>query len=364
LLLSITTHSEPHPAADLDMIEVGNKPDFACGDTTDGGAALARCRSHFTQWTIMKAPLILGNDIPQMDAATHDVLTNADAIAVNQDPLGIQAQRVNVTVPPPAAASAAPAGEAVAVLARCDAARPTQTWTLAAGSGGLGLRIVDAAGRTLCLVGSRPGEEGGWAARECGGAAAATTVATPLSVGPAEAAAGGARALRVAADGAALTFNNAPTASGPLPGTRYVLAGPGADTSAAPPALLWHLGVAGLAGPVRAAGAGPVFVNDMAGGVAAADLAEGWCLDVAAEGTLEVWAGPLTGGRWALSLFNRAGAPADIAATWPMFNVSAGASFAVRDVWAAADRGTFTGGYTARAVPQQSVVYLLLTPAA
>jgi hypothetical protein len=30
-------------------------------------AALARCQVHFTMWTIMKAPLLLGNDIRQMD---------------------------------------------------------------------------------------------------------------------------------------------------------------------------------------------------------------------------------------------------------------------------------------------------------
>lgn len=36
---------------DLDMIEVGNGPDFKC---EENDAALARCRAHFTMWTIMK----------------------------------------------------------------------------------------------------------------------------------------------------------------------------------------------------------------------------------------------------------------------------------------------------------------------
>lgn len=37
---------------DLDMIEVGNAPDFKCDENA---AALERCRAHFTMWTIMKA---------------------------------------------------------------------------------------------------------------------------------------------------------------------------------------------------------------------------------------------------------------------------------------------------------------------
>jgi len=37
----------------------------------------------------MKSPLILGNDIPNMSNATLSVLSNREAISVNQDPLGI-----------------------------------------------------------------------------------------------------------------------------------------------------------------------------------------------------------------------------------------------------------------------------------
>merc|ERR1719238_1892565 len=76
---------------DLDMIEVGNGPDFKCEESA---AALERCRAHFTMWTIMKAPLILGNNIPDESSATFSVISNKEAIAINQDPLGIQARRV------------------------------------------------------------------------------------------------------------------------------------------------------------------------------------------------------------------------------------------------------------------------------
>lgn len=79
---------------DLDMLEIGNAPDFKCDESA---AALERCRAHFTLWTIMKAPLILGNDIPDESTATFAVISNKEAIAINQDSLGVQARRVTVT---------------------------------------------------------------------------------------------------------------------------------------------------------------------------------------------------------------------------------------------------------------------------
>ena len=45
-------------------------------------------------WAMLAAPLIAGNDIRSMSAATKAILTNADVIAVDQDPLGIQGRLV------------------------------------------------------------------------------------------------------------------------------------------------------------------------------------------------------------------------------------------------------------------------------
>ena len=61
------------------MLEVGN-----------GGMTDTEYRSHFSLWALMAAPLIAGNDLRSMDDATVEILTNAEVIAVNQDPLGIQ----------------------------------------------------------------------------------------------------------------------------------------------------------------------------------------------------------------------------------------------------------------------------------
>jgi len=69
---------------DPDMLEVGN-----------GGMTDAEYRSHFSLWAIMAAPLIAGNDVANMDAATKEILLNRDVIAVNQDALGTQGRRVS-----------------------------------------------------------------------------------------------------------------------------------------------------------------------------------------------------------------------------------------------------------------------------
>ena len=320
------------------MIEVGNAPDFVCGADA---AALSRCQAHYSMWTIMKAPLILGHDIPNQSAATLSVLANAAAVAVNQDPLGIQAQRVAAMAAPTSPSSGARAP--VAVLARCDAARATtQTWALGA----------DGALRTaggLCLVADRAGEEGGWTARACNEA----------GVAAAELRLGAAGDLRTAA-GDAMTFNNARAASGPQPHTRYILAGDGAATSAAPRAPRWALTPGGslrLAEPALA-----IVDADNVGGVAQAPAGADWCLDAVPPGMLEVWAGPLTGGRWAVALLNRGAASAPITADFTTFNQTASTAFAVHDIWLNVDKGTFTGTYTAT-VASEGVAYLILSPA-
>lgn len=68
---------------DPDMLEVGN-----------GKLTLAENRSHFSMWAMLAAPLLAGNDLPNMKPEIKDILTNRDVIAINQDPLGHQARRI------------------------------------------------------------------------------------------------------------------------------------------------------------------------------------------------------------------------------------------------------------------------------
>ena len=46
----------------------------------------------------MKAPLLINADLTALSAATLATLSNPEVIAVNQDPLGVQARRVRQTV--------------------------------------------------------------------------------------------------------------------------------------------------------------------------------------------------------------------------------------------------------------------------
>jgi alpha-galactosidase len=67
---------------DPDMLEVGR------------GMSADEDKAHFGMWSMLAAPLITGNDIRSMNAATKAILTNTDVIAVDQDPIGKQGTRV------------------------------------------------------------------------------------------------------------------------------------------------------------------------------------------------------------------------------------------------------------------------------
>jgi alpha-galactosidase len=70
---------------DPDMLEVGN-----------GKLSLAENRSHFSMWAMLAAPLLAGNDLPNMKPEIKAILTNKDVIAIDQDKLGKQATRAYV----------------------------------------------------------------------------------------------------------------------------------------------------------------------------------------------------------------------------------------------------------------------------
>jgi alpha-galactosidase len=54
------------------------------------GLTEAQNRALFSLWCMMAAPLVAGNDLRDMGRSTVDILTNLEAIAVDQDPLGVQ----------------------------------------------------------------------------------------------------------------------------------------------------------------------------------------------------------------------------------------------------------------------------------
>jgi alpha-galactosidase len=58
------------------------------------GLSETQSRSFFSLWCQMAAPLMAGNDLRDMPPSTVAILTNLEAIAVNQDPLGVQGRVV------------------------------------------------------------------------------------------------------------------------------------------------------------------------------------------------------------------------------------------------------------------------------
>jgi alpha-N-acetylgalactosaminidase len=74
-----------------------------------------------------------------------------------------------------------------------------------------------------------------------------------------------------------------------------------------------------------------------------------------------VWARPLQNGDWAVGLFNRGDSARDIRVRFNMFTTVN--TFAIRDLWAGQNLGTFTDSYQATSVGVHDTVMLRLTPA-
>jgi alpha-galactosidase len=65
-----------------------NDPDLLINGM--GGLSETQNRSFFSLWCMMAAPLMASNDLRKMTASTIQIMTNREAIGINQDPLGIQ----------------------------------------------------------------------------------------------------------------------------------------------------------------------------------------------------------------------------------------------------------------------------------
>jgi alpha-galactosidase len=79
----LAKYAAPGHWNDPDMLEIGN-----------GGMTEDEYRTHMTLWVILAAPLLAGNDLSKMTPETVALLTNREVVAVDQDPLGRQGDRV------------------------------------------------------------------------------------------------------------------------------------------------------------------------------------------------------------------------------------------------------------------------------
>jgi alpha-galactosidase len=82
--LPLAPYAGPGHWNDPDMLEVGN-----------GGMTPTEYRTHFSMWSIMASPLLIGTDLRTASDETYETLSNRDVIAVDQDPLGKQGSVVS-----------------------------------------------------------------------------------------------------------------------------------------------------------------------------------------------------------------------------------------------------------------------------
>lgn len=97
---SLWRYARPGGFNDPDMLEVGN-----------GGCSVDEYIYHFSLWSFLKSPLIIGNDVRSLnekikyvdpltnqltatELSTYEIISNKEIIAINQDALGYQARRI------------------------------------------------------------------------------------------------------------------------------------------------------------------------------------------------------------------------------------------------------------------------------
>jgi len=84
----LSKYAAPGHWNDPDMLEVGN-----------GKMNGSEYRTHMTLWAMLSAPLLAGNDLSKMSPETLAILSNKDVIAIDQDLLGRQGDRVTAAGP-------------------------------------------------------------------------------------------------------------------------------------------------------------------------------------------------------------------------------------------------------------------------
>jgi alpha-galactosidase len=72
--LDVAGYPKPGHWNDPDMLEIGN-----------GGMNAGEYRTHMSLWCLLAAPLMAGNDLRNMTEETRSILTNSEAIAIDQD---------------------------------------------------------------------------------------------------------------------------------------------------------------------------------------------------------------------------------------------------------------------------------------
>ena len=84
----LAKYAAPGHWNDPDMLEIGN-----------GKMTTDEYTTHMTLWSLLAAPLLAGNDLTRMSPADRAILMNKDVIAIDQDALGKQGDRISAAGP-------------------------------------------------------------------------------------------------------------------------------------------------------------------------------------------------------------------------------------------------------------------------
>lgn len=348
------------------MLEVGN-----------GGMTTAEYRIHFALWSMMKAPLLVGCDVTTMSDDTKAILLNKDAIAVNQDPLGVQAHRVASSGSPDTEVEIpnhpgfvgmdkkelqrlGALGSSAIFVESCSPSQQKQQWEITSDQ-----RIKNV-------------EDGNCLDIYCCYNSTAGNIVQEYSCSSDAGYKGYAYGDEKYAGGAPLgcdgcdgknqqwTFNNG----------NVVSQGTGQCLTAVPLPSAKHTeaveaGFHAMQLKTLPCGAGQPsqqqWVYDQSSKQlrSAASSGSDMCVSTFGDvpaGAQEVWAGPLSGGDYAVALISRSSSTQTITAQWSDIGISASDSYKVFDIYNNKDLGAHTGSFSA-SVPTHDAVFLRLSKA-
>ena len=197
---------------DPDMMEVGN-----------GGMTDTEMRSHFALWAIMASPLIAGNDIRSMSSATQTILKNQNLIAINQDPLALQAAQISNDGTRRILAKRLANGDvAVALFNQGSSTTTISTTAAAIGKSGSSFTLLDAwtnaTSTTSGSISASVPAHGTVVYRVSGGGTTAPTTTVPTSAAPTTPGSPGSTTTFVSdASGRCLDVPNSNSANGTQP---------------------------------------------------------------------------------------------------------------------------------------------------
>jgi len=286
----LAKYSGPGGWNDPDMLEVGN--DLPQDENI----------AHYSLWALVKAPLILGNDLRSMTDDVLQILKNKEVISVSQDRLGRQGFRVvhDISTNPKLFNN-------MLFIDDCKGI-PSQVWHYDPTN----FTIESKAVPSYCV---------GQFTREWG-CFAESTVGAPLYLQKCGKPCSGGRQKWKFENGSFLTN---------FPGTSTHCSIENVAGSAHEIQSAWNCTKTDT----------QVWALKSDGTI---QTGNGKCLTVA--GGKEVWMAPLSNNEVAVVLFNRADAVQTITVEWSNIGLT-GSSYNVRDLWAHKDLGVFTNSFSA-----------------